>query len=185
MNKKLAYIGLGAVVLYLMLRPKKASASTLTSRADAAQKELEREVGPTPAQPPNAPTGDSFKDPGTGQTIAGPSEPISSSGKHTVARGESWSNIASRAYGDYRWWPFLWDSNRGGNRFVSPDTLAVGAVIDLPAAVPPGPRYKARIFERAAAHAEWWQTKSRLQKSGGRPRPMPAIVLELTDTRIG
>lgn len=173
-SKKLAYVGLGAVLLYFLLRPKVASAG---------------EIGPIAAEPApvtTAPTGERFEDPATGQTIAGPSAPIDPGGNYTVRAGESWSNIASRTYGDYRWWPFLWDVNRSmfAGKFTGPDTLSVGDVISLPAGTAGGPAYKNRIFERAKAHAEWWQTKIRLQKTGGRPRPMPAIVMELTDVRI-
>lgn len=189
MGKKLAAVGLGAALLYFLLKPKSARASTLTSRSEDAQKELEREVGPIPAVPApttTAPTQEKFTDPGTGQMIAGPSEPIEPGGNYLVKPGESWSNISSRSYGDYRWWPYLWDVNRAkfSGKFTSPDTLSVGDVISLPVGTAGGPGYKKRIFERAKAHAEWWQTKIRLQKSGGRPRPMPALVMELTDVRI-
>lgn len=146
-KKKLAILGLGAVVLYFILRPKTAKAATISS-------------GETPVTPPtNAPTNEKLVDPSTGAVLAGPSTPIASGQKYTVEKGESWSNIASRVYGDFRWWPWLWDTNRSANRFTNPDVLAVGAVIDLPVAPPVDPAYKSAIFARAKAHLDYWKSK--------------------------
>lgn len=170
MNKKLVYIGVGAVLLYLILKPKPVAAAVLPAPAPA----------PEPSSKPNAPTAEKFVDPGTGATLVGPSEPIRSGQTYTVRAGESWSNIASRVYKDFRWWPFLWDHNRRAfpNRFASPDVLAVGSVIEIPAAVPLDAAYKATIFARAKAHLDYWK----------KPAPrgtMPAIVRALTDLPKG
>ena len=165
-KKKLAYIGLGAVLLYLLLKPKAASASTLDQRANAAQKELEDALK-------SGGSVETFKDPATGVTLVGPSEPIQTGVSYTVRRGESWSNIAARTYGDYRWWPFLWDANRTANRFTSPDSLAVGDVISIPSAPPASAEYRTAIFRRTTDHANYWKRTA--------PRgQMPASVLTTT-----
>ena len=179
-TKKLAYLGLGAVLLFLVLKPKKAKAE-----------EVDEIVALIPPEDPPAPPAQgtpeqsipaqqSFKDPGTGQTIQGPSAPIQSGTRYTVRAGESWSNIASRTYGDYRWWPFLWDKNRTGTMFTSPDSLTVGDSITLPVAVPEDLDYKAMIFARAKAHAEWYVANRDRIKAGGRPRPVPPSVTTAT-----
>ena len=168
-TKTLAAVGLGAVLLYFILKPKTAAAVALPTPAP---------VGPPAPAPeaavkPNAPTTETFKDPATGVTLVGPSEPIQAGLPYTVKAGESWSNIAARTYGDFRWWPFLWDANRAANRFVSPDNLAVGAAITIPAKTPVGAAFKATIFARAAAHQAYWK----------KPAPrgaMPAAVITPT-----
>ena len=169
MDKKLlAYLGVGAVLLYIILKPKTAAAAPT-------------QVAPTPVVPPeapakpNAPTTETFKDPGTGATLVGPSEPIKSGQSYTVKSGESWSNIASRVYSDFRWWPFLWDHNRRtfANRFKAPDVLAVGDVIEIPAAPPVDAAYKSAIALRAKAHLDYWKKAA--------PRgSMPTVILVLT-----
>ena len=167
-KKTLAYIGVGAVLLYLILKPKPVSAAVLPAPAPA----------PEAPQKANAPTTEKFVDSATGATLVGPSEPIRSGQTYTVRAGESWSNIASRVYKDFRWWPFLWDHNRRTfpNRFVMPDTLAVGAVIEIPTAPPADAAYKATIFARAKAHLDYWKAKPSLPKTAS----MPPLVLVLT-----
>lgn len=170
-KKMLAYLGVGAVLLYVILKPKSAAAAPATALPPPT-------VTPEPALQTNAPTAETFKDPGTGATLVGPSEPIRSGQNYTVKAGESWSNIASRVYKDFRWWPFLWDHNRRTfpNRFTLPDSLPVGSVIEIPNAPPTDPAYKDIIMARAKAHLDYWKAKPTLPKTV----PMPPIVSSLT-----
>ena len=166
----------GGLVAYL-LWPKSAKAQTRPATGDGGTKE------PTPAPAagggmpaPNTPV---FTDPSTGVAIAGPSTDIvppavgAADIIKTLEKGESWSNLASRAYNDYRWWPFLWDYNRSSSTtFPNPDVLRRGEVVKIPAAPPEDPTFKAAIFARAAAHRRYWLD--------GRTGPLPTIVLERT-----
>lgn len=85
--------------------------------------------------------------------------------KHTVARGESYSTIAKKYYGDWSLWPFIYDYNKtklGSN----PDLLSVGAVV----VVPPGnymdPNKFVAYQKRAKLHAATWDAWAKLGKMG-------------------
>ena len=111
---------------------------------------------PVAADTSPAPSLPTFSDPATGVAIAGPATPIQPAPSYTVQPGESWSNIASRTYGDYRWWPFLWDRNRTPTMFVAPDDLRVSQTIVVSTAPPTDAAYQDAIFARAVAHRAWW-----------------------------
>jgi hypothetical protein len=199
-TKKLAYIGAGAVLLWFILKPKTAKAETAAPTGAGAGPGSPNFVGPpapddimplippvTDTTPPAQGTQDGstatqtqLKDPATGQILTGPSAPIQAGTRYTVRSGESWSNIASRTYGDYRWWPFLWDTNRSPTKYVDASALAVGDAIELPASTPTDPAYKSAIFARAKAYSEWYVANQKTIKNGGRPRPPPAMALTQT-----
>lgn len=129
-----------------------------SQQADAADQDNLPPVQPAPVADQtgvttNVPT---FADPATGVAIAGPSTSIQPTPSYTVQPNESWSNIASRVYGDYQWWPFLWDRNRTPTRYLTPDNFQVNDTISLPTAPPMDPGYQAAIFARALAHRAWW-----------------------------
>ena len=131
---------------------------------------------PTPSTP-------KFADPATGALIDGPSTQIvvPSGGQdtiRTVEKGESWSNMASRAYGDYRWWPYIWDHNRTLSvQFGDPDQLRRGDTVRIPPAPPMSQAFQAAIFERAKLHRDFWLCQSR---GGGRSCEMDAFVYTRT-----
>jgi hypothetical protein len=178
-QKKMGLIGGGVLLLgWILFRPKKASASELPPVVNV-------NVLPVPAAEGGMPTGTSTlaKDPATGTLIAGPSTPLvapavgAADTIHTVQKGESWANLASRTYGDYRWWPYLWDHNRTGSaQLENPDELKRGASIKIPTTPPPDSAFKNAIFSRAEAHRAYWVNRAK----GGRPRPYPAAVKERT-----
>lgn len=171
-NVVMLAVGIG--VLAFLLWPKKAKAQT-PAGADT------KKDTPTPAPAAGStttlpsPGTPKFQDPATGTTIDGPSGKIGAGTAYAIQKGESWSNIASRVFGDYRWWPFLWDYNRTAQTFQNPDKLNVGDSISIPASTPKDAAYQRRIFERAAAHRKYW-----LDKAAGKSVTMPAIVSEQT-----
>ena len=166
--KNLIMLALGIGVVAYLLWPKKAKAEKKAPPAETPT--------PAPAAGGTEPVG-SFRDPATGVVIEGPQGEIGVGIAYTVQRGESWSNIASRVFGDYRWWPFLWDFNRGnGTQFKNPDALSVGDAISIPAATPADAAYREAIFERALAHRQYWVDKVAGKAVGA----MPAIVYEQT-----
>lgn len=159
------YVALGVGLIAIMLWPKKSTAATGAASKNA-----------TPAPKAGGSAVGTFTDPTTGVLIEGPSGQIGVGIAYTVQRGESWSNIASRVFGDWRWWPFLWDMNRGnGTQFTNPDLLNVGDSISIPAATPASAAYQTAIFARANAHRRYW-----LDKNAGKSVTMPAIVFEQT-----
>lgn len=166
--------GIGIALIAYLLWPKKAKAETVPPR------EKSPDV-PTPAPSAGSstttptPSKQQFSDPATGVAVDGPSGKIGAGIAYAVQKGESWSNIASRVFGDYRWWPFLWDYNRTPQTFQNPDKLNVGDSISIPASTPQDATYRDRIFQRAAAHRQYW-----LDKAKGKAVTMPAIVSEQT-----
>jgi hypothetical protein len=178
-QKKIAWAaGLGAV-LFFILRPRKAKASEAPRKS---------EVLPVPAAGGGMPTPSEqgFVDRGSGVVIAGPSTGITPppAGAEvpyttkTVERGESWSNLASRAYGDYRWWPWLWDYNRADStQFENPDDLKRGSTVKIPTMIDAGEKFKAAIFARAEAHAAHWRCKASGKPDCG---PIPVAVMART-----
>lgn len=105
--------------------------------------------------------GGTFTDKATGVQLEGPSTSLSPTPKYTVQPKESWSNIASRVYGDYRLWPFLWDWNRvkfPSKYQSSPDLINVGDEIELPAfsTIPTDPAYLVVVGSRADLHRKYW-----------------------------
>lgn len=157
MNKKIAYIAAGGVLLWLMLRPKKAKASTLESRAEDALRELEG-------------GGAGMTDADINATIAANLAPEVSVGpdqttaatqtRYSVKAGQGWSQIAKAVYGDYRWWPWLWDMNRSPTQYMTlEDSLKPGDSILTPANPPSSSMVKNAIFARAKAYTDWWYSK--------------------------
>lgn len=173
----LAALGIGA---YFLFRPKKAAAST----PPMLPKDSSAAAADTSSVPAGAGTGadvtsagsatvPTFTDPGSGVKVAGPAGTVGQDQKRTVAKGESWSNIASRAYGDYRWWPYLWDANRMGAKFQDPGLLRVGDEITVPR-LPSDAAFKAAIFARAEADRKW--------ETGGKKGQRPASTFVTTAT---
>lgn len=210
MNRKtLVFIGVGAVLLYFILKPKKAAALPRSEVESipalppppqepmpAAPPAMAPPAPPAPAPEPEfdlppPPSLDNI-DPATGISISGPWGPIklltNAYTTYAVKAGESWSNIVSRAYGDYRWWPAVWDLNiiklslAGKQGLIKdPDVLKPGTKIQLPvlaSAVFQNLSYRDAIFARSLAHREWWLLK---KTPGTRPRPYPKNVLATTD----
>lgn len=158
----------GVGILAYLFWPKKAKAATLSRRAAEAQAELD-ELVRQPVVGGGMPGGDleTFRDPSTGVVIAGPSMGITpppagaQDGTKVLEKDESWSNLASRAYGDYRWWPYLWDYNRSSStQFPDPDLLRRGTTVKIPAAPPGVATFKVAIFDRARLHREYWLCKA-------------------------
>ena len=147
-EKLLVYLGGGALLAYL-LWPKKSSA--------AEKARLEPAKAPQAGSPEGG-TGGTFKDETTGVLLEGPSTSLAPTPKYTIQKGESWSNIASRVYGDFRLWPFLWDWNRMKypSKYQNPDALNVGDEIEIPATVPVSPDYRAALQRRADLHRQYW-----------------------------
>jgi hypothetical protein len=106
-------------------------------------------------------SGGTFTDPATGAQLEGPSTSLAPTPKYIVQKGENWSNIASRVYGDYRLWPFLWDWNRlkfPSKYQANPDLINVGDEIELPPmnVIPMDAAYRATIGTRADLHRTYW-----------------------------
>jgi nucleoid-associated protein YgaU len=180
-NQKLLLGVVGLGIVGYLLYSRRAGASTLPAAPPAP-------APGTLVAPPAAggglpsPSVEAFRDPATGATLVGPSTPIAAPAAgtpdtiRTVERDESWTNLASRAYGDYRWWPYLWDHNRAlSNSFGNPDLIRRGDQIRIPASPPSNAQYKAAVFARAEAHRRYWQGRQRGQRG-----PMPAIVTQRT-----
>lgn len=173
-QKKLLIYGSGAaIVAFILLRMKKASAAELPVEAGSAVLNPEKpQAVVVPAAGGGLPTpgaaSGTFKD-AAGNLLAGPSTPIvvpavgAADTLKTIDRDESWSNLAARAYGDYRWWPYLWDYNRtGSTQYENPDSLLRGATIKIPA-LPAlsDAAFQAAIFKRALLHLDYWRCKKR------------------------
>ena len=174
-KQKFLIIGGGvALIGYILLRSKKA-------KAEEVVKVSPDEIVPVPAAGGGLPTPEvgARKD-ASGVVIAGPSTEIVVVGEvkmHTVERDESWTNLASRAYGDFRYWPFLWDYNRSeSTQFNDPDRLIRGATLKIPALPALTPAQKAELFKRADLHRAYWRCKAR----GGRDCKMDPIVFTRT-----
>ena len=187
----LAALGLGA---YFLFRPKKAAAlppkkeeKPAASTAAVVATGTAASVTEAAAIPAGSATGataevssattpqQTFVDPGSGVKVAGPSGTVGQDQKRTVAKGESWSNIASRAYGDYRWWPYLWDANRGGAKFADPSMLRAGDEIVVPK-LPGDAEFKKAIFARAEADRKW--------EAGGKKGARPASTFASTNVPL-
>ena len=81
--------------------------------------------------------------------------------KYTIRAGDSWSKLAEKTYGDYRWWPALWDANRVGDKFMNPDKIRVGEVVLVPALPISDEVFKKLVFERAEAERAWAADKAK------------------------
>jgi hypothetical protein len=141
----------GGALLAFFLWPKGA-------KADGAKKVESAEV---PQAGGTQGEGGTFTDAATGKELEGPSTSLAPTPKYIVQPKESWSNIASRVYGDYRLWPFLWDWNRvkfPSKYQASPDAINVGDEIELPAVtiIPTAPAYLATVQARADLHNAYW-----------------------------
>jgi hypothetical protein len=166
MNKKIAYIAAGGLLLWLVLRPKKAKASTLDDRAEDALRELEG-GGPvlTDEKVTAAVTGN--LPPETESSQGAPT--ASTQTRYSVKAGQGWSQIAKDVYGDYRWWPWLWDMNRSPTQYMTlEDALKPGDSISTPANPPSSFMAKNTIFARAKAYTDWWLSK---YTAAGRMKP--------------
>lgn len=180
-NQKLFLGAVGLGFIAYLLYSRRAAASTLPA-APAAPPPGTLVAPPAAEGGMPSPKVEAFRDQATGATLVGPSTPIVAPAAgaadtiRTVEKDESWTNIASRTYGDYRWWPYLWDHNRAmSNSFGNPDLIRRGDQIRIPAAPPSNAQYKAAVFARAEAHRRYWQGRSRGQKGA-----MPAIVAQRT-----
>ena len=90
---------------------------------------------------------------------------------YTIQRGDYWSAIAANQFGDFRFWPLLWDLNRGNAALQNPDVIPVGVTVALPLSIPEDPAFRAALFARAEAHRAYL-----LNPVGS----MPAIVYQST-----
>ena len=157
--------GLGALAYWLFFSAKAAAKENAKNTTLATGKE----TGGNVTAEQGART---FVDPGSRVSVVGPSETVVlSNDKHTVKANESWANIASRVYGDYRWWPALWDANRASGRFGSPTTLAVGDVIVVPKLPVESARFKKLVFDRAELDRKWEVKKLKKGAKAAGPRP--------------
>jgi len=180
-NQKLLIGAIGLGIVAYMLYSRRASADTrLTAPAAPPPGTLVAPPAAEGGMP--SPKVEAFRDQATGATLVGPSTPINAPAAgtsdtiRTVEKDESWTNIASRAYGDYRWWPYLWDHNRAlSNSFGNPDLIRRGDQIRIPSAPPANAQYKAAVFARAEAHRRYWQGR----KAGMRGS-MPSSVSQRT-----
>ena len=122
-----------------------------------------------------------IQDPGTGVPVVGPAGALAPVASYVVQKGESWANIASRTYGDFRWWPALWDANRtGGTQYKDPSLLRVGDTIKIPD-LPSDAAFKAAIFARATVDREWELAKKQAKKKGQTfTMPRPASTFAAT-----
>lgn len=141
----------GGALLVFFLWPKGAKAAELKKTESAAVPQAGGTQG----------TGGTFADAATGVQLEGPSTSLAPTLKYIVQPKENWSNLASRVYGDYRLWPFLWDWNRvkfPSKYQSSPDLINVGDEIELPAAsaIPVSAGYRAVVGARADIHRQYW-----------------------------
>lgn len=168
-KRLLIYGGAAAAIAFIIFRARKASAAELPG---IPAKALEPQAVITPAAggglPTPGPKSGTFKD-GAGNLLTGPSTPLvapaasAADTLHTVQNGESWSNIAARAYGDYRWWPFLWDYNRtASTQLANPDKLLRGTSIKIPSLPSMADSaFQSAIFDRALKHLAYWKCRAR------------------------
>lgn len=122
------------------------------------------------------------KDPGSGVAIVGNTGKLATSQSYTIRAGDAgWSNLASRTYGDYRWWPALWDANRSGTKFQNPDILRIGDGIVIPSLPVNDAKFKAAVFARAEADRAWQlaRAKARAAKKAF-TTPRPSIISAAT-----
>jgi hypothetical protein len=95
-----------------------------------------------------------------------------------ASAGDSWSTLARKYYGNWQWWPALWDANRsGGSKFADPSMLRVGDDIVVPVLPVNDTAFRAAVFARSKAYQTWYRT------SGGKissRNPLPATVTEFT-----
>lgn len=114
----------------------------------------------------------------SGTTVAPPA-PGAADKTLVVQRDQSWSSIAKDSYGDWRWFPFLWDYNRtASTQFENVDRLDKGTTIKIPA-LPPGEDFKKAIFARADIYKN-----ARKRSRGALPKaftdrtPVPPVAAE-------
>jgi len=93
-----------------------------------------------------------------------------------ASAGDSWSTLARKYYGNWQWWPALWDANRsGGSKFADPSMLRVGDEIVVPVLPVNDTAFRAAVFARAKAYQTWYSAYGK-----SKSRPLPASVLEFT-----
>jgi hypothetical protein len=167
-KRLLIYGGGAAVIAFIFLKSRKASALP-----PGASTKPEVVAVPAAGGGMPAPSVGTFKDE-AGNLLVGPSTPITTPAAgaadtlKTIDRDESWSNLAARAYGDYRWWPFLWDYNRSGStQFENPDKLLRGVTVKIPSLPKLSDSgFQSAIFRRAQLHLDYWKCRG----SGSRRR---------------
>ena len=184
-KKKLAWIAAGGLLLYFILRPKTATASPLAldDRAERAFDELDgKKPGMTDEQVNLLIAENLAPEPGPqGSTTGSGSSPAQ--GRYIVQKGEGWSQIAKKLYGDYRLWPWLWDLNRSATRYMTlADSLQPGDTLMAPAKAPIDSSYAALVFARADAYTAWYKNP---RTASGRPKPVPKLVSEPTPMPSG
>lgn len=179
-KKKLVVVlaALGAVGV-MFFWPKKARAQEAAVIPPQPPPTPEPEAAPAlPPAPPS--TGNPAKveywaqKPPPGRETVGPTEPINSGTAYIIKAGESWSNIAERTYGDYRWWPYLWDMNRA----QYPDYTKVkgGNSITIPSKSGLPVEKRAAYFARAEAERKAWIDHKKAGKFGKSWPKIPASV---------
>lgn len=175
---------LAAGVATYVLWPKKAKAAE--PQPAVAPIDTTPKVEPAPPLPPAAPSPGNpstaafwAQPPPPGRETVGPTEPIASGTSYTLKAGESWSNVAERTYGNFRWWPFLWDANR--DKYPNPDRLSAGPnTITIPAKSTLPFTKQSAYFARADEHKRIWAAHKRSPNWGKTLPKMPASVLDAT-----
>lgn len=114
----------------------------------------------------------------TGTTVTPPA-PGAADKLLTVQRDQSWSSIARDSYGDWRWFPFLWDYNRSSStQFEDVDRLDKGVTIKIPA-LPADPAFKKAIFARADVYRRFRaRSRGALPKEFTDRTPVPQVAAE-------
>jgi hypothetical protein len=156
-NVRNAVIGVAALagIYFLFLRK---DAKAAEQAAPPAVPPPPPDVGPAPNVP-------------LAKETAGASTPIPAGSTYTIKAGDSLSNLAERAYGNYRWWLFIWDRNR--LFFTSPDAIPVGSSIAIPSKAELPTSEQTAYFARAKLHAQAW---AGWKGKKGTP-PLPDAVL--------
>lgn len=177
----LAALGITGVVLFW---PKKSKAAEVVAPTPKPV-DLPPQPEPPVALPPAPPsTGNPAKveywaqKPPPGRETVGPTETIPSGTMYTIKAGESWSNLAERTYGDYRWWPFLWDKNR--EQYPDYTKVRAGNTVTIPAKSSLPLEKRAAYFARAEAEKQAWIAHKKAGKFGKSYPKMPASVLTPT-----
>jgi nucleoid-associated protein YgaU len=145
--QNMVLFGAGALILFLLLRPKKAKAETSLPGSGTGSGESISSLGERPIA----------LDPAFARAYG----PVKA---YTVRRGDSLSRIAQREFMTEELWPFLWDINRTATQFAVPDALEIGQTIYVPTRGSTNRAY----YTRFDAHKTWYM-------SGGRGVPPESV----------